>query len=169
VSSTALVLAALVFTAGMAPADQPLPGVPAPELARLFTPQNAPDDSYQVNVIREPIEAARRTVMAAAGVAPDESRPGSAEPAAGATAGPWQLTRMDGLQAFGTGGRYDRSRLARLYRGRPVSVVRGPIERDGRTVAAVTMISPYPDATLTRLEEGTLVVLLDLSPGRGGR
>ena len=36
----------------------------------------------------------------------------------------------------------------------------------GRTVAAVTLISPYPDSTLTRLETGTLIIYLKTSLGR---
>jgi len=71
---------------------------------------------------------------------------------------------MDSLEAFGTAGLYDRSKVARLYAGRRVSVVRAPIERDGRTIAAVTLISPYPDATLTRLEPGTMVIVLRVQP-----
>ena len=67
---------------------------------------------------------------------------------------------MDPLEAFGTAGAYDRSKVARLYTGGRVSVVRGPVERGGKVVAAVTLISPYPDPTLSRLEKGTLVILL---------
>jgi hypothetical protein len=52
--------------------------------------------------------------------------------------------------------------VARLYTGRKANVVRIPVERHGRTIAAVTLISPHPDPTLSRLEEGTLVIVLNL-------
>jgi len=127
-----------------------LPGSPEPRLARLFTPRHVPDDAYRVAVLKEPVSEARRVVMAALapGAVPDQP------------AGSWRIQEMDSLEAFGTAGLYDRSKVARLYAGRRVSVVRAPIERDGRTIAAVTLISPYPDATLTRLEPGTMVILL---------
>ena len=37
-------------------------------------------------------------------------------------------------------------------------VARGSLVRDSRRLA-YTLISPYPDATLTRLEPGTLVIV----------
>lgn len=78
----------------------------------------------------------------------------------GQPAGSWQVQQLDPLEAFGTAGIYDRSKVARLYVGRRASVVRGPVEHGGRVVAAVTLVSPYPDATLSRLEPGTLAILI---------
>jgi hypothetical protein len=103
-----------------------------------------------VTVLTDGIDAALERVKQA--LAPDGS--------AGRAPGSWQVLQMDPLEAFGTAGAYDRSKLARLYTGRRVSVVRGPVERAGEVVAAVTLFSPYPDATLSRLEKGTLVIVI---------
>ena len=124
------------------------PGTPAPALARLFTPLQAPVGVYTVTILPEGIEAALGLVKTA--LAPDA--------AAGNPPGSWQVQSLDPLEAFGTAGVYDRSKVARLFNGRRVSVVRGPVERGGRVVAAVTLLSPYPDATLSRLEKGTMVI-----------
>jgi hypothetical protein len=130
--------------------DVQLPGVPSPELAKLFTPRHVRESAYQVTVLKDGIEGAVRIVQGALapGVGPDDP------------AGAWRAQQLDPLEAFGTAGVYDRSRLARLYAGRRVSVVRGPVERNGAVVAAVTLISPHPDATLSRLKPGTLAILL---------
>jgi hypothetical protein len=129
------------------------PGTPAPSLARLFTPRQAPVGAYTVTVLTEGIDAAAARVKRA--LAPDAS--------AGDPLGSWQVQSLDPLEAFGAAGTYDRSKVARLYAGRRVSVVRGPVERNGRVVAAVTLISPYPDATLSRLEKGTLTIVLRMA------
>jgi hypothetical protein len=129
------------------------PGTPAPSLARLFTPRHAPDGAYTVTVLTEGVDAALANVKRA--LAPDVvavDPPGS-----------WQVQSLDPLEAFGSAGTYDRSKVARLYAGRRVSVVRGPVERNGRVVAAVTLISPYPDATLSKLESGTLAIVLRIA------
>ncbi len=120
------------------------PGAPAPALARLFTPLQAPVGAYTVTVLADGIDAALARVKQA--LAPVAS--------AGNPAGSWQVQQLDPLEAFGTAGTYDRSKVARLYAGRRVSVVRGPVERGGKVVAAATLISPYPDATLSRVESG---------------
>jgi hypothetical protein len=126
------------------------PGTPAPALARLFTPLQAPAGTYTVTVLTETIDAALARVKEA--LAPEAS--------AGSPPGSWQVQSLDPLDAFGTAGVYDRSKVARLYTGRRLSVVRGPVERGGKVVAAITLISPYPDATLSRLEKGTLVIVI---------
>jgi hypothetical protein len=150
VAALLVLTAAQPSSAAVAGQEIKSPGTPAPQLAKLFTPRHVPDGTYQVTVMREGINAALRLVKEA--LAPD-ARPG--EPA-----GTWQVQQLDPLEAFGTGGLYDRSRVARLYTGRRASVVRGPVEGRGRTLAAVTLISPYPDPTLSRLETGTMVILL---------
>jgi hypothetical protein len=127
-----------------------LPGTPAPALARLFTPLQAPAGAYTVTVLTEGIEAALARVKEA--LAPNA--------VAGDPPGSWQVQQMNPLEAFGTTGAYDRSKVARLYTGRRASVVRGPVERGGKVIAAVTLLSPYPDATLSRLEAGTLVIVI---------
>jgi hypothetical protein len=148
------VASAVAWTGAHAEAggDIRLPGSPAPELAKLFTPRHAPVGAYQVTVLTEGIEGAIRAVDAA--VAPEDRR--------GEPEGAWQVQTLDPLEAFGTAGTYDRAKVAQLYAGRRVSVVRGPLERKLATVAAVTLISPYPDATLSRLEPGTLAIMLNV-------
>jgi hypothetical protein len=131
------------------------PGAPAPSLARIFTPRQAPHGAYLVSTVTDGIEGALRTVKAALS-------PGSPE---GEPAGSWQVQQLDPLEAFGTTAIYDRSKVAQLYAGRRVSVVRGPIERSGRVVGATTLISPYPDSSLSRLETGTMVIVLRLTGG----
>lgn len=135
---------------GPEPQDVRPPGTRAPQLARLFVPQHVPEGTYTVTVLSAGIEAASALVREAVAAG---ARPGD-------PAGSWEVHLVEPLEAFGTGSRYDRSKLARLYTGRPVSVVRGPVERDRRVVAAVTLLSPYPDATISRLNEGTLVILM---------
>ncbi len=163
-SSAARILAAavalLALTAGWswqgnvrAAQDIEPPGTPAPSLARLFTPLQAPEGAYAVTVLAEGIDAALANVKRA--LAPAAVAGGPPES--------WRVQSLDPLEAFGTAGVYDRSKVARLYAGRRVSAVRGPVERAGKVVAAVTLISPYPDATLSRLEQGTIVIVLRLA------
>lgn len=135
-----------------------LPGRPAPDLARLFLPRHAPAGTYELTVLDVPIEAARDRLMA-------ELAPGSKlDPQAETEA--WKVVRVDPLEAYGDAGIYDHSRLARLYSGRPAFIVRAPIRRDGRVVGSVTLISPHPDATLTRLVPATVAILFR-APGQG--
>jgi hypothetical protein len=51
------------------------------------------------------------------------------------------------------------------------SASRSPIVRGGKVIEMITLISPYPDATLDRLLEGTLVIALSIrrpeARGRG--
>jgi hypothetical protein len=146
--------AALGCAAGAAVAgaevDFHAPGVPSPALARLFAPLHAPEGAYEVLVIQETLERARASVLALA----EEGSP------ADRTVKPPPVLELDPLQAFGEAGTYPRTTVARLYAGRRARVVRMPVTRGGRTVAAVTLVSPYPDATLSRLVEGTMVIVL---------
>src|SRR5512135_3299450 len=50
-------VAPLALDAAAGP-DIPLPGTAAPGLARLFTPRQAPEGTYQVNALSEGIESA---------------------------------------------------------------------------------------------------------------
>jgi hypothetical protein len=75
--------------------------------------------------------------------------------------GAWVIQETNPLSAFGEAGPYDRTKVARLYVAVPVRVARGPIIRDGRTIASITLVSPYPDPSLTRLERGTLIIQFD--------
>ena len=61
------------------------------------------------------------------------------------------------LDAFGSGGAYERSRMSRLYGGTRAKVARG-WQEDGDRFVSTTLISPYPDATLSRLLPGTMEI-----------
>ena len=69
----------------------------------------------------------------------------------------WVIETLDPGDAFGAGGSYDHAALARLYSGSRPRVARGWTETADR-FEAVTLISPYPNATITSLEPGTLVI-----------
>lgn len=124
-------------------------GRPSVALAKLFTPRHAPPGTYEVVLLDEPIDRARARVEAEA-LAGAGGRPPGASP----------VLEMDPLMAFGDAGTYEKTRVARLYTGRKAKVVRIPVERDGRTLAAVTLVSPYPDPALSRLVEGTMAIVV---------
>jgi hypothetical protein len=174
-SPARLVLAVLLVSGGavlshppddrQAPADNrqasippalSLPGKPDPGLAAIFLPRHAPAGAYRLAVIDRPIEAARDALMAALAPAARVDDP----------PGAWAVRQADPLEAFGEGGIYDRARLARLFAGKPARLVRAPIERDGHAVASVTLLSPCPDAGLSRLSPATIVILFDVAAAR---
>jgi hypothetical protein len=118
-----------------------------PGLARLFAPATAPSGRYRAFVANRPIERVAefyRTRQAG-------------------SAGSWTIERLHAFDAFGAAGRYDRSRVARLYGGDRARVARGPLVVGGHTTASVTLISPFPDESLSRLDGGTLLLIVDLS------
>lgn len=102
-----------------------------PVLTALFTPARPQLGRYEVCTTREPLTAV--------------ARPG------------WRIETVPPLDAFGAAGPYDRAALSRLYGGRRVIVARGWTEHGSR-FESLTLISPHPDATLTRLMPGTLVI-----------
>jgi hypothetical protein len=120
----------------------PALGTPDEALTRLFTPLGAPAGTYVVYTSGEAIEP-----LAA------HLRELDPSPAPGA----WTPTRPEAHGAFGQEGVYDRARLARLFNGKRVTVVRGSVRRDGQRLA-YTLVSPYPDATLSRIVDGTMVI-----------
>ena len=69
----------------------------------------------------------------------------------------WPVQALDPADAFGAAGTADRSTLVRLYAGARPGVARGWTETPDR-FESQTWISPYPNAALTRLEAGTLVI-----------
>lgn len=117
-------------------------GTPHPALTRLFTPVAVPPGTYVVYTSAETIETLTTRLRAL-----DPS------PAAGA----WEPIRPEAHGAFGQEGLYDRARLARLFNGKRATVVRGSLVQDGQRLA-YTLVSPYPDATLSRIVEGTMVI-----------
>ena len=74
--------------------------------------------------------------------------------------GAWTARPESPLDAFGTGGTYDRWKMARLFGSRQPEVARGPRVRDGIVEESWTLVSPYPAADLSRLEGGTLLIVL---------
>jgi hypothetical protein len=131
----------------MAAAAVPL-GTPDPALTRLFTPLAVPSGTYVVYTSTETIETLTSRLQAL-----DPS------PAPGA----WKPSRPEAHVAFGQEGLYDRARLARLFNGTRVSVVRGSLVQDGQRLA-YTLVSPFPDATLSRIMGGTMVIEFRVPP-----
>lgn len=76
--------------------------------------------------------------------------------------GAWAAHTAGAFEAFGKAGAYDRTTMARLYRGRQVKLVRGPRAVGGRVTESWSLISPYPNPAVTRLEPGTLILVLRL-------
>ncbi len=110
----------------------------------MFTPRSVPENTYRVYVTDSSIEkvlAAFRAVASSSNVA-----------------GAWVVQEMDPLDAYGDAGLYDRAKVARLYVGVRARVARGPMVEQGRTVASMTLVSPYPNTSLTGLERGTLII-----------
>lgn len=75
----------------------------------------------------------------------------------------WTVELVDPADAFGAAGLHDRSRLERLYAGRRAEVARGWFDTEG-SVESWTLVSPFPDPALTRLESGTLAIRYLIRP-----
>ena len=69
----------------------------------------------------------------------------------------WTVEEAAPLDAFGSAGNYDRAALSRLFGGRQARVAHGMIQQNGRVVA-LTLISPYPEPDMSRLNPGTLII-----------
>lgn len=136
-------------------------GRPDEALGRLFTPPKAPAGAYETFVSNEPIAVVTERCRSASWLLGGLRRSFAA--VTERTAEPFMIRRLLPLDAFGGAGPYDRGKLARLYGGRRVAVARGPIVRQGRTIASVTLFSPYPDARLERLQEGTMAIVVTLT------
>jgi hypothetical protein len=113
-------------------------------LTRTFTPTTVAKDTYRAYVTDAPIEEVLAAFRSVAN--------------SGSVRGAWAIEQMEALDAFGRAGQYDETRVARLYAGRRARVAHGPIIRDGRTVASITLVSPHPDPSLTHLDRGTLII-----------
>jgi hypothetical protein len=109
----------------------------SPRFRRLFTPAGVPDGTYETFVTARPIDQVL------------------AETGAGVEA-----QALVALEAFGQSGGYNRWKLARLYGAKRARVARFPRLEKGKVVEAWTLISPYPDHSLERLEPGTLLIVL---------
>ena len=120
----------------------------APEYLPIFAPGGSRARAYQVFVSPRGLDAVLASL--------DE------EPGLLAPPGAWQPKPLLPFDAFGQTGRYDRWKLARLYGSRRAQVARGPRAADGRVTESWTLVSPYPDPSLTRLEPGTLLIVLSV-------
>jgi hypothetical protein len=140
-------LAALPVGAAAARQNQPVSGLrPAPEFLDLFAPR-LHRDAYRALVSPLAVEELVRRL--------------ADDPQLQHPAGSWTVTSSSPVDAFGEAGTYHRFRLIRLYGSSRARVVRGPrIADNGTTLETWTLVSPYPDATLTQLEPGTLVLVL---------
>ena len=115
-----------------------------PAFLALFTPPKPVVGHYEACPIEEPIDSVVKSDTA--------THYGAVEDA-------------DWLTAFGSAGSYDRAHVARLYGGTGVRLARG-WRKEGSRFESITLISPYPDPSLTRLERGTLVITLVLDAPR---
>ncbi|HEX7086949.1 MAG TPA: hypothetical protein VF198_11330 [Vicinamibacterales bacterium] len=139
-----------VWLAGAMPRGEPAVelGTPDEALRELFTPASAPPGTYRVFRSTEP---ARELATRLKGLDPN--------PAPGA----WEPRRLEIGAVFGYAGQFDPGRLGRLFRGRRVEVIRGSLHQDGRHRAFV-LISPYPDPGLSRIVDGTMTIVIELTP-----
>lgn len=119
-----------------------------PAYVRLFTPRAAPPGTFRTFTANRDLDA----VLSALGSDPSLSREN----------GSFQAQAVIAAEAFGESGGYNRWKLAMLYGGRRARVARGPRVENGRVVEAWTLISPYPDPSLERLNPGTLLIVLRL-------
>jgi hypothetical protein len=142
-------LGSLLLASGMV-AGQPTLGVPDAALTRLFTPISAPPGQYVVYRSDRPIDALAAELKAL-----------DPEPAPGA----WEPTRPEAHDAFGQEGPYDRSRLARLFRGKRVTLIRGSL-KEGRHRVAYTLVSPFPTPSMDAINDGTMVIRFEIRPFR---
>ena len=130
------------------PADPPISPArwrEAPEFLALLIPR-AYRDSYRAFVSSLPLDAALRIVASDAGSLH--------------AAGSWMAHPENPVDAFGTGGTYDRFKLARLFGSQRPAVARGPRGHNEVVDESWTLVSPYPSADLNRLEPGTLLIVL---------
>ena len=145
---TRLSLAAAIVTATLSAADLIHPWRPDDSLRRLLMPPAMPPDTYRVFVTDQPIETVathyRRVVD---GLMPPPGNPGQ-----------WRAERQSFAEAIGPSGIYDRAKVARLYGGRGPMVAGGTIRTPAAT-ESVILVSPYPNAQLSRLESGTMIVV----------
>ena len=122
-----------------------------PTLAALFAPARPQLGRYEVCVETESIDA-----IVAAG-SPEGLRYGNSGRPEGLRYRFSAVEPLDPLDALGAAGDYDRAAVARLYGASRPRVARG-WRQDGDRFESITLVSPYPDASLTRLVSGTLVI-----------
>ena len=147
-----MVVAAAMLWLGAAAASAQLPPSGAWQEAagylRLFAPFGTRAGAYRIFVTTLPLDR----VLGRLADDPSLLHP----------PGAWVPAPVIPSDAFGQTGSYDRSRLARLYGARRAVVARGPRGAAGRPAEAWTLVSPYPNRELTRLESGTMLIVVDL-------
>ena len=119
----------------------------APEYVSLFAPP-AQRAAYRAYVSPLGLEATLTQV--------------TADDAALHPPGAWTPRAMIPYDAFGLGGSYNRWKVAGLYRSRRANVAHGP-RLDHGQMEFWTLIAPYPDPAVHRLEPGTLIIVLRMS------
>ena len=132
------------------PAD-PFLGTRSPALERLFTPPAVPRDLYEV------YESPRSIEQLAAALRARDAAPHQ---------GAWHVRQIGPGDAFGAEGSYDRARLAMLVGGRRISVARGSLRNADGTLTGFTLLSPYPDPTLSELRTGTMIIVFHVPATR---
>ena len=140
----ALAALAVLACTDLRPAAQPAGWREAPEYVRLFAPQ-ARRAAYRAYISPLGLEATLTQIT------PD--------PAVLHPPGAWTPQAMIPYDAFGLSGSYNRWKVAGLYRSRRAQVAHGPRLDQGET-ESWTLIAPYPDEALQRLEPGTLIIVL---------
>ena len=146
-----VVAAAMLWLGAAATSAQPPPTGTWRDAAgylRLFAPFGTRAAAYRIFVTTLPIDALLGRL--------------TQDPSLLHPPGAWVSAPVLPADAFGQTGRYDRSRLARLYGARRPVVARGPRGAAGRPTEAWTLVSPYPNPDLTRLEPGTMLIVVDL-------
>ena len=137
----------LLLLSARAVAQEPaVPWRDAPEFIAIFAPPGPRADAYRAFSTTLDLDTVLKRLTADTTLL----RP----------PGAWNPRTVLPADAFGHTGTYDRWALARLYGARGPRVARGPKAADGRVAEAWALISPYPDATLQRLEPGTLLIVL---------
>jgi hypothetical protein len=76
--------------------------------------------------------------------------------------GAWRPRHELPQDAFGRSGDYNLWTLNRLYGAVQPRVARGPRIVEGRIAESWILVSPYPDTTLSRLEAGTLRIIVTI-------
>jgi hypothetical protein len=130
----------IILAGQTGPKNQAVSCDPDPALAALFTPKRPAAGMYEVCAAPASIDID----IVLAGLTSEGVRFGPVDAA-------------DPLDVFGTAGSYERSAVSRLFGGRRANVAHGWASR-GRALVSVTLVSPYPNRTLTALVNGTLVI-----------
>jgi hypothetical protein len=131
-----------------------LPGRPEPSLLQLSAPPGPTRALFEMRSFEETVERVTRQIAEAI-------RP--------CTVGTWSSETLSAADAVGPFGQVDPWKLTELFGARRVTVRRAPLSEGNRVTRSLTLISPYPDANLTHILPGTLLIAVALpsSPPSG--